>query len=61
MKQPGSLWELKPTVHVLCQTSKIAKSEMGEVVLFFFFFSQKKQHQIKAAPPPPCLGDAVKM
>lgn len=37
MKQPGSLWELKPTVHVLCQTSKIAKSEMGEESSFSSF------------------------
>jgi len=39
MKQPGALWELKPTVRVLCRTSKIAKSEVGEELFFCFLFS----------------------
>uniref|UniRef100_A0A8C3PRG2 BRCA1-A complex subunit RAP80 n=1 Tax=Calidris pygmaea TaxID=425635 RepID=A0A8C3PRG2_9CHAR len=56
MKQPGSLWELKPTVRVLCQTRKIVKSERWEEFFFFVFFllflPKETEHQIKAEPPP---------
>lgn len=50
MEQPGSLWELKPAVRVLCQIRKRAKSGMGKEFLFFSEKKKKKKTQTSRTP-----------